>query len=63
MCGMIVIRVPSVPDESGACSSQIQFLEEIVALVVDHDEGRKFSTSIFQIASMPSSGYSTVSTF
>src|SRR4051794_25538247 len=41
MFGMIVIRVPSVWDESGACSSQIQFLEEVVALVVDHNEGRK----------------------
>src|SRR3954464_129627 len=41
MCGMIVTRVRSVWDESGACSSQIQFLEEVVALVVDHDEGRK----------------------
>src|SRR3954469_5568019 len=39
--GMIVIRVRPVWDESGACSSQIQFLEEIVALVVDHNEGRK----------------------
>src|SRR5712672_1722163 len=38
---MIVIRVPSAPDKSDACSSQIQFLEEIVALVVDHDEGRE----------------------
>src|SRR5712672_4177086 len=41
MCGMIVTRVRSVSDESGACSSQIQFLEEVVALVVDHDEGRE----------------------
>src|SRR3954453_8932479 len=41
MFGMIVIRVRSVWDESGACSSQIQFLEEVVALVVVHDEGRK----------------------
>src|SRR5215475_11983281 len=36
------MRIPSPsnrrPANSGVCSSQIQFLEEIIALVVDHDE-------------------------
>ncbi len=42
----------------------LQLLEEVVALIVHLKmNAGKFSTSIFQIASIPSSGYSTHSTF
>jgi hypothetical protein len=40
-----------------------QIGEEVVALVVGDDERGKSSTSMRQMASMPSSGYSSTSTF
>lgn len=43
--------------------TQIEFLEEVIALSSMTMKAGKSSTSIRQIASMPSSGYSTTSTF
>lgn len=40
-------------------ATRFDLFEEIVTLVVYQNECRKSSTSIFQIASMPNSGYST----
>ena len=42
-----------------SCTTGLDLLEEIISLVINQDKCRKSSTSIFQIASIPSSGYST----
>lgn len=48
---------------TGAGPSFADFREEIVALVIYQNEGGEIFHFNFQMASMPSSGYSSSSTF